>query len=102
MVAIVGASGVGKSTLLHVLGTLERPDDGEVLFNGESVFTYDDEKLAAFRNRTIGFVFQFHHLLAEFDALENTMMPALINGMNPTEASDQAEAILDRVGLRDL
>ena len=99
MVAIVGASGVGKSTLLHVLGTLERPDEGELYYYGERVFTYDDEKLAAFRNRTIGFVFQFHHLLPEFNALENTMMPALINGMNKTEASDRAIAILTRVGL---
>ena len=99
MVAIVGASGVGKSTLLHVLGTLERPDEGEIFYYGERVFTYDDEKLAAFRNRTIGFVFQFHHLLPEFNALENTMMPALINGMNRKEASERAEAILTRVGL---
>lgn len=99
MVAIVGASGVGKSTLLHVLGTLERPDEGEILYYGENVFTYDDEKLAAFRNRTIGFVFQFHHLLLEFNALENTMMPALIHGMNRTEACDRAEGILKRVGL---
>jgi lipoprotein-releasing system ATP-binding protein len=99
MVAIVGASGVGKSTLLHVLGTLEKPDHGEVLYDGQSVLAYDDEKLAAFRNRTIGFVFQFHHLLPEFDALENTTMPALISGMNVTEARDRAEAILVRVGL---
>jgi lipoprotein-releasing system ATP-binding protein len=99
MVAVVGASGVGKSTLLHVLGTLERPDHGEVFYYGENVFTYDDEKLAAFRNRTIGFVFQFHHLLPEFSALENTMMPALIHGINRTEAGDRAEAIMTRVGL---
>ena len=99
MVAIVGASGVGKSTLLHVLGTIERPDAGEILFSGESVFAYDDENLAAFRNQTIGFVFQFHHLLPEFNALENTMMPALIKGVNATEAGDRAEAILTRVGL---
>ena len=101
MVAIVGASGVGKSTLLHVLGTLERPDRGEVLYRGKNVFSYDDERLASFRNQTIGFVFQFHHLLPEFDALENTMMPALIKGMSAKEASQQAEAILVRVGLQD-
>ncbi len=79
-VAIVGASGIGKSTLLHILGTLDRPDHGTLLFKGENVFRYDDAKLAAFRNKAIGFVFQFHHLLPEFSALENAMMPALING----------------------
>ncbi len=101
MVAIVGASGVGKSTLLHVMGTLERPNDGEVLYQGESVFTYDEQRLASFRNQTIGFVFQFHHLLPEFNALENTMMPALIKGMNMGETFERAEAILTRVGLSD-
>jgi lipoprotein-releasing system ATP-binding protein len=100
MVAIVGASGVGKSTLLHVMGTLERPDDGEILYQGQSVFTYDEQRLASFRNQTIGFVFQFHHLLPEFNALENTMMPALIKGMNMKETCERAEAILTRVGLR--
>jgi len=99
MVAVVGASGVGKSTLLHVMGALERPDSGEVLCMGENIFGYDDEGLAAFRNETIGFVFQFHHLLSEFNALENTMMPALIAGINMKEASDRAEAVLARVGL---
>ncbi|NVL89746.1 MAG: ABC transporter ATP-binding protein [Desulfobacterales bacterium] len=101
MVAIVGASGVGKSTLLHVLGTLERPDDGEILYHGESVFAYDEQRLASFRNQTIGFVFQFHHLLPEFNALENTMMPALIKGMHVKEACERAEAILTRVGLKE-
>lgn len=101
MVAVVGASGVGKSTLLHVLGTLERPDAGEVLYQGKNVFEYDEERLACFRNDTIGFVFQFHHLLPEFDALENTMMPALIRGSSPKEASQHAERILVRVGLKD-
>jgi lipoprotein-releasing system ATP-binding protein len=101
MVAIVGASGVGKSTLLHVLGTLERPDRGDILYRGRDVFSYDDERLASFRNETIGFVFQFHHLLPEFNALENTMMPALIKGMSANEASQEAEAILVRVGLQD-
>ncbi len=76
--AVVGASGVGKSTLLHILGTLERPTEGQVLWEGEEVFTLDDRRLAAFRNRKAGFVFQFHYLLPEFDALENVMMPALI------------------------
>ncbi|NVM20633.1 MAG: ABC transporter ATP-binding protein [Desulfobacterales bacterium] len=101
MVAVVGASGVGKSTLLHVLGTLERPDSGQVLYEGKNVFAYDDERLAFFRNETIGFVFQFHHLLPEFNALENTMMPVLIKGLNPKDASERAEAILVRVGLKD-
>lgn len=101
MVAVVGASGVGKSTLLHVLGTLERPDHGEVLYRGQSVLAYNEEQLASFRNRTIGFAFQFHHLLPEFNALENTMMPALIQGINVKEAGELAEAILVRMGLKD-
>ena len=99
MVAIVGASGVGKTTLLHVMGTLERPDGGEVLYRGESVFKYDEQRLAAFRNQTVGFVFQFHHLLPEFNALENTMMPGLIKGADRKETCERAEAILTRVGL---
>jgi lipoprotein-releasing system ATP-binding protein len=101
MVAVVGASGVGKSTLLHVLGTLERPDRGDVFYGDTNVFGFDDEKLASFRNEAIGFVFQFHHLLPEFNAVENTMMPALIKGMNAREACGRAEAILERVGLKD-
>ena len=100
-VAIVGASGIGKSTLLHILGTLDRPDSGTLEFKGEDVFQYDDVQLARFRNQTIGFVFQFHHLLPEFSALENAMMPALISGLNKPEASALAEEILLRVGLQD-
>jgi lipoprotein-releasing system ATP-binding protein len=100
-VAIVGASGIGKSTLLHILGTLDRPDSGELLFQGQNVFLYDDEKLARFRNRFVGFVFQFHHLLPEFSALENTMMPALISGFDKRQATEVAENILVRVGLKD-
>ena len=99
MVAIVGASGVGKSTLLHVMGGLERPESGAVLYRGENIFGFDDHNLALFRNETIGFVFQFHHLLSEFNALENVMMPALINGMNREAATDRAETVLSRVGL---
>jgi lipoprotein-releasing system ATP-binding protein len=100
-VAIVGPSGIGKSTLLHILGALDRPDSGTLLFQGENVFDYDDVKLAQFRNRTVGFVFQFHHLLPEFSALENTMMPGLINGLGKAKASKAAEEILVRVGLQD-
>ena len=100
-VAIVGPSGIGKSTLLHILGALDRPDSGTLLFKGENVFDYDDIKLAQFRNRTVGFVFQFHHLLPEFSALENTMMPGLINGLSKAKASKAAEQILVRVGLQD-
>ena len=100
-VAIVGPSGIGKSTLLHILGTLDRPDDGTLLFQGENVLRYEDAKLAAFRNKAIGFVFQFHHLLPEFSALENAMMPALINGFDKPQANKAAEEILVRVGLQD-
>ncbi len=99
--AVVGASGVGKSTLLHILGTLERPTAGQVFWDGEEVFALDDRRLAAFRNRKVGFVFQFHYLLPEFDALENVMMPALIARVPKVEAREGAEAILVRVGLQD-
>ena len=99
--AVVGASGVGKSTLLHILGTLERPSAGKVHWEGEDVFSLDDRSLAAFRNRKVGFVFQFHHLLAEFNALENVMMPALIARLPQPVAREQAEAILVRVGLKE-
>ena len=100
-VAIVGASGIGKSTLLHILGTLDRPDSGTLLFKGDDVFHYDDVRLARFRNASIGFVFQFHHLLSEFSAVENAQMPALIQGVNKQDAAEAAEAILVRVGLKD-
>jgi lipoprotein-releasing system ATP-binding protein len=99
--AVVGASGVGKSTLLHILGTLERPSTGKVTWEGKDVFALDDRSLAAFRNRKVGFVFQFHHLLAEFNALENVMMPALIARLPQPVAREQAEAILVRVGLKE-
>ena len=100
-VAIVGASGAGKTTLVHILGTIDRPSGGRVLFDGEDVFTMGEKALARFRNRTVGFIFQFHHLLPEFTALENTMMPALIQGMRQKEAQRQAEGILEQVGLRN-
>jgi len=99
--AIVGASGVGKTTLLHILGTLDRPTAGKVLFEGKDVYTLNEKDLAFFRNREIGFVFQFHHLLPEFNALENTMMPCLIRGMSEEEAVSRAEAILALVGLKE-
>ena len=98
---IVGASGIGKSTLLHILGTLDRPDGGQLNYSGMDVLKLDDRRLARFRNRTIGFVFQFHHLLPEFSALENTMMPALIGGLEKKTAQAAAESILVRVGLAD-
>ncbi len=99
MAAIMGASGAGKSTLLHVLGTLDLPTSGTIQFNNEDVTAMGPTRLAAFRNRSIGFVFQFHHLLPEFTALENVMMPCLINRMAPSMAEGKARAILDRVGL---
>jgi lipoprotein-releasing system ATP-binding protein len=99
--AIVGASGVGKTTLLHILGTLDRPTSGKVLYEGRDIYTLSDKDLAFFRNREIGFVFQFHHLLPEFDALENTMMPCLIQGIPKKEATSRAEAILTLVGLKE-
>lgn len=99
--AVVGASGIGKSTLLHILGTLDRPDSGSLAFHGDDVFLYDDQRLARFRNQTMGFVFQFHHLLPEFTALENAMMPGLINGMEKSKILAKAQGILERVGLAD-
>ncbi len=99
--AIVGASGVGKTTLLHVLGTLDRPTAGKVLFEGKDVYMLNEKDLAFFRNREIGFVFQFHHLLPEFNALENTMMPCLIQGISKEESVSRAEAILSLVGLKE-
>ncbi len=99
--AVVGASGVGKSTLLHILGTLERPTAGQVLWEGEEVFALDDRRLAAFRNRKVGFVFQFHYLLPEFNAWENVMMPALIARLSKTEAREAAEHVLVQVGLKE-
>ena len=99
MVAIVGASGVGKSTLLHVLGTLDLPTSGSIRFNGEEITEMGPARLAEFRNKEIGFVFQFHHLLPEFSALENVMMPALIQRVPRAEAAHRARNILGRVGL---
>ncbi|MCK6549275.1 ABC transporter ATP-binding protein [Myxococcota bacterium] len=98
-ISIIGASGSGKSTFLHVLGTLDVPTEGHVRFEGNDVFQWRPAALAAFRNRTIGFVFQFHHLLPEFTALENVAMPALIQRMPQGDADARAKEILERVGL---
>ena len=100
-VAVTGASGAGKSTLLHILGGLDRPTEGEVFVEGTSLTGLEDEALAAVRNRRIGFVFQFHHLLREFTAIENVMMPALIAGLEEHEARTKAEHILADVGLSE-
>ncbi len=99
MVAVVGASGVGKSTFLQILGTLDLPTSGSIRFDGEELTTMSASRLADFRNRKIGFVFQFHHLLPEFTALENVMMPALIQRVAPDVARRRASDILGRVGL---
>lgn len=99
MIAVVGASGAGKSTLLHVLGALDRPDRGEVVIGGQSLSNRTDDELAAIRNRAVGFVFQFHHLLREFSALENVMMPLRIAGRDPTSSRARASELLARVGL---
>lgn len=99
--AVVGASGIGKSTLLHILGALDRPDRGSVLIQGQDMFQLSNGRLAKFRNETVGFVFQFHHLLPEFNSLENVMMPVLIQGKSRESARRCAEEILVRVGLKD-
>jgi lipoprotein-releasing system ATP-binding protein len=99
MVAIVGASGAGKSTLLQLLGALDRPTAGSILLAGESVAGRSDEELSALRNRKVGFVFQFHHLLREFSALENVAMPLRIRGDAPADAERRAKQLLERVGL---
>ena len=101
MVGIVGASGVGKSTLLHILGALDKPTSGKVLYDEADIFSLNENSLAFFRNKTIGFVFQFHHLLPEFNALENTLMPRLIARTNKKEAMELAKEMLVKVGLGD-
>ena len=101
MVAIVGPSGAGKTTLLQIMGTLDNPDQGEVIIDGENVSRLSASKLAHFRNRNIGFVFQFHQLLPEFTAQENVMIPALIGGVGKKEARQRAQELLDFMGLAD-
>ena len=99
MLAIVGASGVGKSTFLHILGGLDRPTSGKVLYGDIDVFGLDNDRIARFRNERVGFVFQFHHLLPEFSALENVMMPALIRGTDRIQSVETASKVLNDVGL---
>lgn len=101
VVAIVGPSGAGKTTLLQIMGTLDRPDEGEVIIDGENVSHLSATKIAHFRNKNIGFVFQFHQLLPEFAALENVMIPALIGGTSKKEARQRAQELLDFMGLAD-
>jgi lipoprotein-releasing system ATP-binding protein len=99
MIGITGASGAGKSTILHILGALDKPTSGKVLFRGSDIFSMDDAALARFRNRSIGFVFQFHHLLPEFNALENAMLPGLISDMPREKAEQKARTLLEGLGL---
>jgi len=98
-VSVIGASGIGKSTFLNILGTLDQPDSGQVFIDGHDVFALSDDERSKFRSESIGFVFQFHHLLPEFNALENTMMPLLIQGIRRKEAVNKAKEILDIVHL---
>jgi lipoprotein-releasing system ATP-binding protein len=99
LVSVIGPSGAGKSTLLHLLGGLDRPSSGKVLFRGDDVFRLESTELSRFRNRHVGFVFQFHHLLPEFTAVENAGMPLLVRGENRNEAMARARQLLERVGL---
>jgi lipoprotein-releasing system ATP-binding protein len=110
MVGIVGASGVGKSTLLHILGALDKPTSGNVFCNGNDIFSLDENSLASFRNKSVGFVFQFHHLLPEFTALENVMMPGLISmglgvqgfrDLSYKDVTERAERLLNEMGLSE-
>lgn len=101
IVSIVGASGAGKSTLLQILGTLDTMDEGQLLYDGEDVSGFNKTKMAQFRNKHIGFVFQFHHLLPEFSALENVCIPAFINKVSRQEAREEGMRLLDMLGLKD-
>ena len=101
IVSIVGASGAGKTTFLQIIGTLDKADKGDVSINGQKITGLSDAKLSAFRNKNIGFVFQFHQLLPEFTALENVMMPALIGGVRDSEAKSRAKELLSMLDLKD-
>ena len=99
IVVVMGPSGVGKSTLLHLVGGLDRPTSGEILIDGDDVYSLKDRELAVFRNNAIGFVFQFHHLLPEFSALENVMIPGMMHGREIALVTERAKSILDEIGL---
>jgi lipoprotein-releasing system ATP-binding protein len=99
IVSIIGASGAGKTTLLQIIGTLDKADSGSVTINGKTISTLNDKTLSEFRNREIGFVYQFHHLLAEFTALENVIIPALIGGAKRREAEEEAKELLDKLNI---
>ncbi|MDR2955954.1 MAG: ABC transporter ATP-binding protein [Prevotella sp.] len=101
IISIVGASGAGKTTLLQIMGTLDKPDSGSIIINGQQLSRLNDTKLSDFRNRNIGFIFQFHQLLPEFTALENVMIPALIAKENESKAKNKAKELLDLLGLSD-
>ena len=101
IVSIVWTSGAGKTTLLQILGTLDQPTSGNLIIDGEDPFSLNETKLSAFRNTTLGFIFQFHQLLPEFTACENVMLPALIKGVNKKDAEEQAISLLEKVGLQD-
>ncbi len=101
IVAITGSSGAGKSTLLHIIGTLDKADSGTITINNKNISSFSEKQLATFRNTEMGFVFQFHHLLTEFTALENVMLPALIAGKKESEAKKYASELLERLGLID-
>lgn len=101
IVSIVGKSGSGKSTLLHTIGTLDKADAGKLYIKGDDISTYNEKQLSRFRNQHIGFIFQFHHLLEEFDAVENVMIPALIKGDSKAKAKKEAETLLDYLGLKE-
>ncbi|MGC8926894.1 MAG: ABC transporter ATP-binding protein [Myxococcota bacterium] len=99
LLCIMGASGAGKSTFLHILGTVERPTEGSITYDSKDIFSLNDNELSEFRNRKIGFVFQFHHLLPDFTAVENVILPALVGGVSRGEAEDMARLLLSELGL---
>jgi len=101
IISIIGKSGAGKSTLLHILGTLDNPDSGSLIINGKDITNQNEKALAGFRNKNIGFVFQFHHLLQEFTALENVCIPGFIAGHSPSDVEARAKVLLDYLGLSD-
>jgi lipoprotein-releasing system ATP-binding protein len=98
---IVGASGAGKSTLLHLLGALDRPDSGQIIYKDKNIFSLSDDRLARFRNKNIGFIFQFHHLLPEFTAIENVSIPQMIFGTSLSDAAKKSKELLNTVGLSE-